>query len=218
MDSSQNDLELLQKLINSHNGNSSDSDSDDDHLPKVNVQLTPPSDLHKKFRNNSFATSTSNSLNGSTLVSSAMQTVAKYSSSKAKTNEINSLEEWEEHEAFLDADDVLNTRRCPTYKISYKQSITPEDIYLQISNRTPATASCEEICVEIAMPDETVAIDKMDLKIVDNSIDLSTPIYRLKLPLVQVVEPDQGRAVWNSQRKLLNISLRMKREFDFINF
>lgn len=35
----------------------------------------------------------------------------------------------------------------PEYDISYKQKITTEDVFLQMGNKSPATASCEEMIV-----------------------------------------------------------------------
>lgn len=136
---------------------------------------------------------------------------------KSGENPPESLSEWEEQEALLN-DDELEHRLTPEYRIIYKQSVAPEDIYLQMSNKTASTASCEEMCMDILMPNETVSIDRMELNVTAHEIDLRTPIYRLKLPLVQPTDPDRGQAKWNDNEKMLRLTLRMKREYDFINF
>lgn len=127
------------------------------------------------------------------------------------------LAEWEENEKLLFETEIEN-RKAPEYRIIYKQSVSPEDIYLGIGNKTPATASCEEMCLEIILPEETVNIDRMQLDVNTNEIDLLTPIYRLKLPLVQRIDPDRSKAQWDDEQKILRLILRMKREYDFINF
>lgn len=190
-------LQLLQKLLSPDNGNSSD---EDDHLLKTGDQHMSPSDLASMLPNKSFTAEQRQLL------------PATASSSEPKT-----IDEWEEREALL-TEQELDNRKCPSYNIIYKQSVTPEDIFLQMSSKTATTASCEEMCLEIAMPEENISVDDMELDIESNSIDLKTPVYRLKMPLVQSIDPDQGRAVWDDDRKMLTLTLRMKREFDFINF
>lgn len=127
------------------------------------------------------------------------------------------LSEWEQQEALLN-DNELESRCIPEYRIVYKQSVTPEDIYLQMGNKTTATASCEEMCVEIRLPNESVNIDRMELDVSAYEIDLRTPTYRLKLPLIQKIDPDRSKANWDNDKKILRLTLRMKREYDFINF
>ena len=34
------------------------------------------------------------------------------------------------------------------YELSYKQAVTAEDLYLQLGNKTTATASCENMIVQ----------------------------------------------------------------------
>lgn len=87
-----------------------------------------------------------------------------------------------------------------------------------MGNKSSATSSCDELLIKIQLPDETVGIDRMDLSVSSNEIDLQTPVYRLKLPLVQPINPDKGKAQFDSDQKILMLSLEMKREFDFVNF
>lgn len=126
-------------------------------------------------------------------------------------------DEWEACESILSAN-ALDERKSPDYRIVYKQSVAPEDIYLCMGNRTPATASCEEMCVEIDLLEETVSVDQMTLDVSTDCVDLLTPVYHLKLPLVHKVYPDRGSAAWDAGRRVLRLSLHMKRELDFVNF
>lgn len=131
--------------------------------------------------------------------------------------EPKTFQEWEERESLLTAT-ALDDRQTPKYRIIYKQAVSSGDVYLGIGNRTSATSSCEGMCIEIDLPEETVTIDKMTLNVSANCVDLHTPIYHLHLPLVQTIDPDRGNASWDNEKKILKLILRMKREFDFINF
>lgn len=145
------------------------------------------------------------------------ESAIKLSSFSSKENgersncEPQTIEEWEEREAILIANE-LEHRISPDYNIIYKQTVSPEDIYLPLSNKTPATTSCEEICIEIQLPNETVDYNRMVLDVRDTSVDLQTPIYRLNIPFSQPIDPDHGKAEWNDAKKMLTLTLRLKQK------
>lgn len=87
-----------------------------------------------------------------------------------------------------------------------------------MNNRTNASASCEDLILEISLPGETCPADKMDLNITESEVDLATTLYRLKLPLVHKVNVDMCRARYDAEAQKLILTLRLEREFDFINF
>lgn len=129
----------------------------------------------------------------------------------------SNIDEWEAFEA-QQFGNSFNDLKTPEYRITYKQAVAPEDMFLCMGNKTAATASCEEMCLEIELPNETKHIDQMQLDVNPNEIELKTAVYHLKLPLVQRINVDRSKAMWDDQRKLLRLMLRMKREYDFINF
>jgi hypothetical protein len=129
---------------------------------------------------------------------------------------IRSMEEWEQSQK--EDEELVDSRIQPEYAITYKQSVTTEEIYLQMGFKTPATSSCEDMVVEIKMPDETATIDQMDLSVEEEKVELKTSIYRLKLMLPHKVSPSKGKAEYDSTKKILKLTLRMNREHDFINF
>lgn len=150
------------------------------------------------------------------------QNPSTYSGAYRKVEEPTSsapsnVDDWEKFEQ-EQYENSFETRKTPEYRISYKQAVAPEDIFLRMGNKTAATASCEEMCLEIELPDETMHIDQMQLDVNPNEIELRTGIYHLKLPLAQRIDADRSKATWDTQRKMLRLLLRMKREFDFINF
>lgn len=87
-----------------------------------------------------------------------------------------------------------------------------------MGNKTPGTASCEDMIVEVEMPENKVPVEKMELSVCREEIDLKTPIYRLKLALPHPIDPDKGNAQWDKETGMLTLTLRMNREFDFVNF
>lgn len=189
-------LKQLQNLLSSNDDQNSSSDSDEEReTPKLKAAH---SDDHrsadKEKKKKSF-----------------------YSKLTSSNDEPKTLEEFDERESLLTAETFEN-RKVPEHRIVYKQSVATEDIYLRLGNRTPATASCEQMCIEIDLPEETVGIDKMSVSIIRSSIDVQTPIYHLNLPLIHPIDPNKGKAIWNADKKMLKVVLHVQRELDFINF
>ena len=129
---------------------------------------------------------------------------------------LQSMEDWMKQQA--GDEELLDSRKQPNYTIVYKQAVTTEDMYLQMGLKTPATSSCEDIIVDIQLPDETVGIDRMDLQVEPNTVELQTPVYRLNLSLPHKVDPKKSRAAFDPVKKTLKLTLRMNRELDFVNF
>lgn len=129
---------------------------------------------------------------------------------------VKSMEEWKQQQ--VEDADLLDTRKQPDFTITYKQAVSTEDMYLQMGLKTPATSSCEEMIVDIFMPEETVTIDHMELNVETEVVHLQTPVYRLKLSLPHKIDPKKGRAAFDPDKKTLKLTLRMNREYDFVNF
>ncbi|XP_037938970.1 dynein assembly factor 6, axonemal [Teleopsis dalmanni] len=128
-----------------------------------------------------------------------------------------SFEEWEEMQANETAE-ILETRKCPEYKMTYRQAVGTEDVFLQMGNRSASSASCEDLLLEIMLPGETMPAEKMTLSIKEQEIDLGTNMYRLKLPLVHKVDVDRCKAQYDVDLQKMCLALRLKREFDYVNF
>ncbi|KAL3878654.1 hypothetical protein ACJMK2_030985 [Sinanodonta woodiana] len=106
--------------------------------------------------------------------------------------------------------------RVCKYDIVYKQAVTTEDIYLQMGNKTPTTASCEEMVVKIKLPDTKLADVELDVK--NKFLDCRTPKYKLGLHLPHPVDHKSGKAEWDGKKETLIVTLRIVRDFDFMNF
>ncbi|EDW19490.1 dynein axonemal assembly factor 6 [Drosophila mojavensis] len=127
------------------------------------------------------------------------------------------LEEWQEAQEREDAD-ILESRKCPEYTMTYRQAVGTEDVFLQMGQRTAASASCEDLVLEIALPGEQMAVDKMSLTLHEQELDLGTTLYRLKLPLPHPVDVDRCQAKFDRDLGRLRLTLRLRRELDYVNF
>ncbi|XP_037764782.1 dynein axonemal assembly factor 6 [Chelonia mydas] len=113
-------------------------------------------------------------------------------------------------------DDIWDPREQPEYEILFKQQVGAEDIFLGMSRKDPSTACCEDMLIKIKLPD-TRSLD-ITLDIQDKILDLRTPKKKLLLHLPHPVDSKNGKACFISEKETLEVTLRMKREFDFINF
>ncbi|KAH9523335.1 Protein pih1d3 [Bulinus truncatus] len=96
------------------------------------------------------------------------------------------------------------------------QSVTSDDIFLQLGNKTPSTASCENITIKIRLPDTQMSAVELDVK--PKFLDCRTPYYKLGLHLPHTVDHKNGKAQWDARTETLIVTLRMIREFDAFNF
>ncbi|EDW41485.1 protein PIH1D3 [Drosophila sechellia] len=129
----------------------------------------------------------------------------------------DSLEEWQDQQEKEDMD-ILESRKTPEYTMTYRQAVGTEDVFLQMGNRTGSSASCEDLILEVSLPDEEMTADKMTLSLQETELDLGTCLYRLRLPLPHPVNVDRCHAKYDSELKKLRLTLRLQRELDYVNF
>ena len=192
-----NSIVLLKNLFDKC-GKENSSDSEEENLSENPFNAGPGDIKSKKAQVKS------------TIENSLIKKIEK------KNENAKSLDEWEEMQK--NDSEILDTRKSPEYSITYKQAVTTEDVYLQMGFKTPATSSCEDMIIDINLPDESVSIDQMSLNLEEELVDLKTPIYRLKLNLPHKVVASKSRAQYDGDKKILKLTLRLSREFDFVNF
>ncbi|XP_057285606.1 dynein axonemal assembly factor 6 [Pezoporus wallicus] len=113
-------------------------------------------------------------------------------------------------------DDTWDPREQPEYEILFKQCVGTEDVFFGMSRKDHSTACCEDIVIKIKLP-ETKNSD-ITLDIQDKVLDLRTPKKKLLLHLPYCVDSKKGKARFLSEEETLEVTLRVLREFDFINF
>lgn len=124
-----------------------------------------------------------------------------------------SMEEVPEGSEF---DDTWDPREQPEYEILFKQHVGTEDVFFGMSRKDPSTACCEDMVVKIKLPETKFSDITLDIQ--DKVLDLRTPQKKLLLHLPCPVDSKKGKARFLSEEELLEVTLRMRREFDFINF
>jgi hypothetical protein len=172
-----------------------DSDSDDEK-PKGGVSSLGPGDIGGKSNNSSNA-------------SSKIKTLKKNTGNK---------DIWDPDEVTAGAeyDDTVDPREQPEYDIVYRQSVAPEDMFLQLGNKTTATSSCEDMIVKVKLPGSTLVEVQLDVK--ETFLDCRTPKYKLGLFLPHPVDAKNAKAQWDSDAQTLSVTLRLNRLLDFVNF
>lgn len=111
-------------------------------------------------------------------------------------------------------DDELDPRPAPEYEMIFKQAVTSEDMYLQMSGRNPSSSSCEDLVIKIKLPDTEYS--DVNLDVTDTFLDCRTPKYKLGVHLPHPVDSKNGKAQWDKSKNLLTVTVRLVREYDFL--
>lgn len=82
--------------------------------------------------------------------------------------------------------------------------------------KTPSTASCEDMIVTVKLPDERFSA--IDLDLTKDRVIVKGFLYKLDLHFPHTINPNRSNAKWDQSKEELVLTLRMCREFDFINF
>ncbi|EZA61654.1 hypothetical protein DMN91_009921 [Ooceraea biroi] len=123
---------------------------------------------------------------------------------------------WHPSEANTRSVEDYDPRKVPEYEMVFKQAVTAEDVYLGMGFKTPGTASCEWLSVLVKLPEETR--EKVELSVESEAIDVHSPRYRLHLPTPHLVDPNASYAKWHNDTSTLEVTLKLTRELDNINF
>nr|XP_020651480.1 protein PIH1D3 [Pogona vitticeps] len=102
------------------------------------------------------------------------------------------------------------------YEILFRQHVGAEDVFLGMSRKDPSTACCEDMLIKIKLPDTKASDITLDIR--EKVLDLRSPQKKLLLHLPHPVDTQSGKACFLYEQGLLEVTLKMKREFDFINF
>lgn len=203
-------MKQLQKLLKPGNG-ASDSEDEDETVRHGDAQHFGPGDIGPTKSSKQKKKHTENS-------EEHVKTCSYTPLPKLEPTGPKTLEEWEKQQETESAN-LLESRPQPEFKITYKQTVGTEDLFLQMNGKTPSTASCENMIVEVFLTDEKgVGIQHIDLAVREQRILVKSPKYFLDLQLPHRINPDKGNAAWLSDEKILKLTLKMEREYDFVNF
>ncbi|XP_015926642.1 dynein axonemal assembly factor 6 [Parasteatoda tepidariorum] len=182
------DLKNLMKLLNLEDNCLADEDESSSHYT--------PSSIISSSVSDSFDTSNQCS-------------PQKFTDSYAQIE--NSKNIWSEEEVLDEIYDELVSKQTPSYELIYRQSVTADDIYLQLSNKNPGSNSCENLVFKIQLKD-TTSIEEITLKITAHSLLCTTKIYYLNLELPKNVDPGKCSAKWDQSSCILIVTLFCEEE------
>ncbi|PIK51946.1 hypothetical protein BSL78_11154 [Apostichopus japonicus] len=112
-------------------------------------------------------------------------------------------------------EDLNDPRIKPEYDMIFQQDVSSEDIFLQMGSKTPTSASCPFLKIKINLPDTKYA--EVELDVTEKFLDCRSPKYKLGLHLPHPVDSKNGKAQWDSENGVLTVTLKMNREYDFLN-
>ncbi|XP_062514857.1 dynein axonemal assembly factor 6-like, partial [Corticium candelabrum] len=111
-------------------------------------------------------------------------------------------------------EDELDSRPAPEYEYLFQQAVSAEEMFLGMGSKNTSTASCENLLVKIKLPG--VKYSDVQLDVTDTFLDCRTPHHKLGLPLPHQVDSKNGKAQWDESKNVLTVTLRMIREYDFL--
>ncbi|KAM6300225.1 dynein axonemal assembly factor 6 [Aegotheles albertisi] len=186
--SSGSSLQLLAKLLH---GAEEEDDDDEEHVPRCSVSTMTPGSIGPVER----------------------ETTGAYQVKSENRKTIWNPEEAPEGSEF---DDTWDTREQPEYQILFKQCVGTEDVFFGMSRKDPSTACCEDMVIKIKLPETKYSDITLDIQ--DKVLDLRTPKKKLLLHLPYQVDSKNGKARFLPEEETLEVTLRLSRMFDFINF
>lgn len=104
-----------------------------------------------------------------------------------------------------EVEDESDSRKRPRFDIAYKQRVGTGEVYLGMSDTTPASAHCDEMVVRIELPGSRLA--DMDLQLTDEHIRLTTGTYKLATYLPRKVRSKEGSAKWDAGSSVLKVTV-----------
>lgn len=179
---------LFDKCDPNRNGSESDSDDDGGATSADGPALPRKGDIKKTLEN---------------------PLLKKAEEVAGETLKIESYEQFEE--AMAKDAELIENLKTPEYSVVFKQAVAPEDVFLQLSGKTPASFSCEDMVMRVELPDETVGIDQMNLVVEENRVKLKTKVYRLEVQLSQQIDKKKSKAEYDAENKQLILTMRLDR-------
>ncbi|XP_024363650.1 uncharacterized protein [Physcomitrium patens] len=104
----------------------------------------------------------------------------------------------EEPEIDIDKDAELHGRArfTPEYAFVYKQAVSCNDVYMQMSEKDCGSLSCEELVMKVKLPG-TDGLEELDLDVHKTYLKLVSPQYYLCLHLPHKVNMERSFAKWD---------------------
>ncbi|KAI9017752.1 PIH1 family [Gaertneriomyces semiglobifer] len=117
---------------------------------------------------------------------------------------------WEDDEYEEVDETTFDPREQPEYSLHYRQNISPSEVYMNAS-RSHSILDADQLVVSIHLPN--TQMKDVDLACTPTTIDIRSPHYRLRLPLPETVDDQNGSAKWDKKKSTLIVSLPIVKDF-----
>ena len=107
-------------------------------------------------------------------------------------------------------DDPYDTRKRPRYDISYKQSVSAEDVFLGMGDKSPASEDCEAMVVKVHFPG--CKLSELELNVTQQKFVAESRELKLSTFLPLPVKHKQGDAKWDAAKSVLSVTLPIDRD------
>jgi len=107
-------------------------------------------------------------------------------------------------------DDPYDTRKRPRYDISYKQSVSAEDVFLGMGDKSPASEDCEAMVVKVHFPG--CKLSELELNVTQQKFVAESRELKLSTFLPLPVKHKKGDAKWDAAKSVLSVTLPIDRD------
>ncbi|KAJ3021006.1 UNVERIFIED_CONTAM: Protein pih1d3 [Siphonaria sp. JEL0065] len=135
-------------------------------------------------------------------------TASKVPSSAEPVKQTNTKEIWDEDEVEDQVIDVSDARSQPEFDVKYRQRVTSEDMFLQMSGKTPGILDSDDLVIKVFLP-ETEFKD-IELTVTETLLDVRCPKYKLLFHFPREVKDQEGNAKWDRAKGELVVTIPVK--------
>lgn len=157
-----------------------------------------------------YSTSSGSTLTPGDFVGGRKEMAPAHAKIEAKVNRKKANDIWKAEEINNPAAKKSDDRPEPEFEILYKQRVSPQDVYLGLSDLDPSSRSCQDLLIKISLPGTKQ--NEISLDVEANLLKLQAPHFALILPLPHTVEEKNGNAKWDNFKGTLEITLPIVKE------
>ena len=118
-----------------------------------------------------------------------------------------------EEEVNIAAEIRPDDRPQPEYEVLFKQHVGTEDVFLGLSDKDPSSTHCDSLLVKVQLPDTKFANVQLDVKgATKQQLVVQSPNYYLSTMLPYPVNKEKGKAKFNSDKCILEVTLPTERD------
>ncbi|KAI9329189.1 SJCHGC08782 protein-like protein [Obelidium mucronatum] len=141
--------------------------------------------------------------------------IGSYSSSASKVPasaepvlKKDSKDIWNDEEVEDSIVDVSDLWLQPEYTVTYRQKVTSEDMFLQMSGKTPGIHDSDDLIVNVLLPG--TEFKDIELTVTEQTLEVRCPKYKLLFHFPRDVKESEGSAKWDRSKAQLTVTVPVK--------